>query len=190
MPGACGWSRASLESRLVHAKFTKNATIREEQQKKGSSCFRVGDWRGSCTTIRRAAPGDRRTFVSIRGTAVSFRSSPNSLTADLRECSRMTSTYSDGMVVYDDPPRRAIGGQSCRSAVRQFRSRVHRTNSLTADLRECSRVTSKHIDRMVVYDDPSRRGGRSADSRVDPRYGSFVWGGGTGQPSIGANPRG
>ena len=27
----------------------------------------------SCTTIRRAAPGDRRTFALIRGTAVSFR---------------------------------------------------------------------------------------------------------------------
>ena len=107
----------------------------------GYSRFRVGDWRGSCTTIRRAAPSDRRTFVSIRGAAVSFGSSPNSLTADLRECSRMTSTYSDGMVVYDDPPRRA---------------------------------------------------GRSADSRVDPRYRSFVqeFVEQTALPPIRANARG
>ena len=35
-------------------------------------------------------------------------------------------------------------------------------------------MTSTYSDGMVVYDDPSRRAERSADSRVDPRYGSFV----------------
>jgi hypothetical protein len=77
----------------------------------------------SCTTTRRAAPGDRRTFARIRGTGVSFRSLPNSLTADLREYARMTSKCMDG---------------------------------------------------MVVYDDASRGAGRSADIRADPRYRRFV----------------
>ena len=35
-------------------------------------------------------------------------------------------------------------------------------------------MTSNYIAGMVVYDDPSRRAGRSADSRVDARYSSFV----------------
>jgi hypothetical protein len=34
---------------------------------------------------------DQRTFVSIRGRAVSFKSSPNSLTADSHQCSRISS---------------------------------------------------------------------------------------------------
>ena len=86
----------------------------------------------------------------------------------------MTSTYFDGMVVYDDPSRRAGRSASIRVDSR-YRSFVQSSpNSLTADWRECPRMTSKYIDGMVVYDGPSRRAGRSADIRVDPRYSNFV----------------
>jgi hypothetical protein len=41
-------------------------------------------------------------------------------------------------------------------------------------LREGARMTSNCMDGMVVYDDASRRPGRSADIRADPRYRRFV----------------
>jgi hypothetical protein len=48
-----------------------------------------------------------RAFVFIRGVAFSFKNLPNSITTDLRECSRMNSKFFVGIVAYDDPSRRA-----------------------------------------------------------------------------------
>ena len=59
----------------------------------------------------------------------------------------MTSKYINGMVVYDDPSRRAIGGHSRGSAVKQFR--LGSPNSITADWRECPRMTSKYFGLFV-----------------------------------------
>jgi hypothetical protein len=61
----------------------------------------------SYTTIPRAALIDQRVFVSIRGIAVSFKHSLNSITADLRECSQVNSKFLNGIVAYNDPSRRA-----------------------------------------------------------------------------------
>jgi hypothetical protein len=62
---------------------------------------------------------------------------------------------------------RAIRGYSCESAAKQLRLGL--LNSFTADWRECSRMTSKNIDGMVVCDELSRCAGRSADICVDRR---------------------
>jgi hypothetical protein len=64
-------------------------------------------------------------------------------------------------------PRGAISGHSCQSAVEQFP--LGSLNSLTADLRECSQMTSNNFGGMVEYDNSSCRAGRSADIRVNPR---------------------
>ena len=53
--------------------------------------------------------------------------------------------------------RRAIRGYSCGSAVEWLRLGL--LNSFTADWRECSRMTSKNIDGMVVCDELSRCAG-------------------------------
>ena len=46
---------------------------------------------------------------------------------------------------------------------------IEKLRDVAADWRKCPRMTSKYFNGMVVYDDPSRRAGRSADIRVDPR---------------------
>jgi hypothetical protein len=52
---------------------------------------------------------------------------------------------------------RAIRGYSCESVVERFR--LGSLNNLTADWRECSRMTSENIDGMVVCDALSRCAG-------------------------------
>ena len=69
--------------------------------------------------------------------------------------------------------RRAIRGYSCGSAVEWLRLGL--LNSFTADWRECSRMTSKNIDGMVVCDELLRCAGRLADIRVNPRWSGCVW---------------
>ena len=61
----------------------------------------------------------------------------------------------------------AISGYACGSAEERFCLGL--LNSFTADWRECSRMTSKNIDGMVVCDELSRCAARLADIRVNPR---------------------
>jgi len=69
-------------------------------------------------------------------------------------------------------PRGTISGHSCQSAVELFP--LGSLNSLTADLRECSQMTSNIFVGMVDYNNSSCCAGQSADIRVNPRYSRFL----------------